>query len=419
MNLLIYLSGILTSLKKFTVTLFRRKNRTLLFFAISFIIIASFAPSLPQDPDDDLKNKLKQFEKRQKQLKIAIENTEKLIKETKAKESQSEHQLLIYKEQIKERETLIASLNSEAQILNNFILEKQSIVEALENDLKALKKEYAQMLISAYRNKKSYSNLLFLFSAKNFRDLFKRYRFLDRYSEYRKNQAFLINETNKNITKKLDELKLKKKEKDNKLSELNAQKRTLRNESSRINNLLSKLKSKKRNLGSKLEEQKKTARETERMIRKIIKEIETSNNRLSKIFANNRGKLPWPLNNKGTITKRYGIYTDAVYGTKQKINGIHIATTKGTSATAIFEGKVISIFSIPGAQQSVIISHGKYFSVYQHLVDVNVEPGNDVKTGQKLGKIFTYEDEGKTEMVFELWNKDTNAPLNPEKWLRK
>jgi septal ring factor EnvC (AmiA/AmiB activator) len=61
---------------------------------------------------------------------------------------------------------------------------------------------------------------------------------------------------------------------------------------------------------------------------------------------------------------------------------------------------------------------GKYFSVYSNMSSALVSKGNDVKTGQVIGKVGLDEEAGsggKLEFILMIENKN----VNPEPWLRK
>jgi murein DD-endopeptidase MepM/ murein hydrolase activator NlpD len=73
---------------------------------------------------------------------------------------------------------------------------------------------------------------------------------------------------------------------------------------------------------------------------------------------------------------------------------------------------------VPGSNQSVIIKHGNYRTVYSNLATLYVKVGDKVSTKQKIGKVYTdTENDNKTELYFMLY-KDTEIQ-NPEIWLAK
>lgn len=138
---------------------------------------------------------------------------------------------------------------------------------------------------------------------------------------------------------------------------------------------------------------------------------------LSQHFADNKGKLPWPVE-RGTISSSFGEHAHPVYsGIKIKNNGIDIITTKGAKARAIFDGVVSSVMSIPSMHNIVIIRHGDYLTVYASLGDVYVKKGDAVNIRQPIGQVFTDPSSAKTMLQFQMWH--STALMNPESWIAR
>src|SRR3546814_5393950 len=66
------------------------------------------------------------------------------------------------------------------------------------------------MVIFAFRNKKSYSKLMFIFAAKDFQQAFRRMRYLQDIGEYRRKQAGYIRETQAALNAEIEKLKTNK-----------------------------------------------------------------------------------------------------------------------------------------------------------------------------------------------------------------
>lgn len=138
---------------------------------------------------------------------------------------------------------------------------------------------------------------------------------------------------------------------------------------------------------------------------------------ISDNFAENKGKLPWPLE-RGVITSPFGEQPHPVLpGIKISNNGIDISTTEGAEARAIFEGVVSRVVTIPGAYYAVIIRHGEYLSVYSNLKEVRVRNGQRVSTRQVVGVIATESREAKTNLHLEIWKG--NEKLDPAQWIAR
>jgi len=136
--------------------------------------------------------------------------------------------------------------------------------------------------------------------------------------------------------------------------------------------------------------------------------------RISGSFESNRGRLPWPIE-KGEVKIHFGTYS--IEGTKLRGNnpGITLATEAGAVVKAVFEGEVSRIFDIDG-NWSVLIRHGKYFTVYSNLSSVSVSKDQKVSAGQMLGRAAV-NDEGNGEIEFLLMQENRN--LDPESWIRR
>ena len=135
-------------------------------------------------------------------------------------------------------------------------------------------------------------------------------------------------------------------------------------------------------------------------------------------FSSNKGKLPWPTE-RGIIVEKFGEHKHPVLkNVKISNNGIDIATIERGEIRAIFDGEVRKIVAIKGANSTVLIRHGNFFTVYQNLIEVNVKKGEKVKTKQKIGIVYSNSDSERDNVVhLEIW--ENNVKMNPEAWIAK
>ena len=203
----------------------------------------------------------------------------------------------------------------------------------------------------------------------------------------------------------------------------------LENDNKNQKKIFNDLKNKENELFRKLKEKEKIKNEIEKEIKKIIEEeakkiLNKSNlydkltpdeKLLSNDFRKNKGKLPWPTT-KGIITGYFGEQDHPVLkGIKIKNNGIDITTVKNEEIRCIFDGVVSKIIAIKGANYAVIIRHGNFLTVYQNLIDINVKIGDYVKTKQKIGLVFSNDDNSVIHL--EIW-EELNK-MDPLLWLSK
>ena len=58
-----------------------------------------------------------------------------------------------------------------------------------ETELKILKNDYAKIIFASYKNRDSYSRLMFLFASNDFNQAIQRIKYMQYYTEARKKQA--------------------------------------------------------------------------------------------------------------------------------------------------------------------------------------------------------------------------------------
>jgi murein hydrolase activator len=386
------------------------------------------------------------LEKEREKLLKDIELTKKLLDKTAQNKKQTLNQLETLQKQIEMRQKVIANLNREIKLINREIEEKQEVVNALQNDLKELKKRYAEMVVSGYKNRTALNEIVFIFSARDFNDAFQRVKLIQTLNQFRKRQAELIEATRKELDNSVEELKKKKADRMKLLNAEITQRTELSQEKTEQSKLAQELKKKEGNLAKHIKQKQADAERLNKKIQDIIrKEIEAAKKKaeaeakaknaaapaknvsplsltpeaakLSSEFYANQGKLPWPVE-KGIISKEFGQQQHPVVKSVVINNtGIDIKTEKNAKARAVFEGTVTSIVSLPGMQKTVIVRHGQYFTVYSNLEEVYVKAGQTVSLKQELGIIHTSDDDDKTEMHFEVW-KDAQT-MNPAGWIAR
>ena len=378
----------------------------------------------------------KDLEKKKKQLQKEIRLTNKLLKETKKDKDLSLDQLLKLNKKINIRQNLINTVGAEIKLTNKQINQNKEVIASLEQDLAKLKEEYAKMIYYAFKNKSSYDKIMFVFASKDFNQAYKRLKYIQQYSEYRKNQAESIVKTKADIEQKNAELEQIIQQKTALLSLEEQEKQKLSTEKQEQEGVISKLQDKENSLKQELKKKEQAAKKLQRAIQKIIEEeirrareaakkagkgstkgfpMTPEALKLSNSFAANKGKLPWPVM-EGIITGKYGKHPHPVLkGIQINNNGIDISTTKGASARAVFDGEVSSVAIIPGEGKVVMVRHGEYLSVYSYFTEVYVSKGDKVSTKQQLGILVAEPGKSKTDVHLEIWKGLTK--LNPEYWI--
>ena len=334
---------------------------------------------------------------------------------------------------IKVRNKLIRVTNQEINLISKQININQRDLETLRLEVAKLKNDYANMIRKSYYSKSRQSRLMFLFSSESFYQAYNRFKYLNQYAKYRKKQGKIIIKKTKLLNKLNLELLSKKVNKESLVTENQASQliyqKEIENQKTMIGTLIKKQKDLEKRI--RLKEKKISAfdKEIERLIRVAIanankKVISPSTLKYSitpeaklvgKSFYANKGKLPWPVE-EGVVIQNFGTQVHPVVRTtKIKSNGITIATTQTADARAIFKGIVMTVLSYKGSNPTVLVQHGNYITAYTNLESVYVRKGQSVKPKEKIGKVFTNPNTGKTELKFSIFQSST--PVNPKGWI--
>lgn len=370
----------------------------------------------------------KELEEKRAEALRDIEITNLILEKTKNTRSKSLNELIILRRKIGRRNSLIRDLNGEIDLINNKIAENQLILNSLETDLIKVKKEYESIIKASYKRSEQYDNFLYILASEDLGQAYKRIKYYQQYVNYRKKQARKINAIEEILTVKENELLKERRKMMELLNSRRKEKRKLNNEEREKNSMVIELQGKERRLRSDIEDAVRISQQLEAEIRKMIAEERRrreGNMRLTPEeadidinFGNNKGKLPWPTE-RGVIIEKYGEHKHPVLkNVKINNNGIDIVTVDNSKVRSIFDGEVRKIIAIKGANSSILIKHGNYFSVYQNLININVRKGDKVNRKQVIGEVYS-DNTGKNKNIvhLEIWRN--NEKMNPEEWIAK
>lgn len=365
---------------------------------------------------------LKELQAQQKKYAEEIENTGKMIKQTKQNEKATENKLNLINQDIRTRKKLINSINQEIVALDQEQSRLQGEQSRLEAELDSLKRDYAHLVQLTHYADMQQSPLLFLLSAKDFNQLFRRVRYMREFAAYRQEQVARIEGVKADIQIQSNLIQDNRKEKDSALKAQQRERDQLARNERKQKAMLQDLKKKEKELIAKQRQQQKKIDELNKQIERAIARQVDRKQQLTKEqeliaggFAANKGRLPWPVE-KGFISGHYGKHQHPVYENVTINNkGVYIQTTAGSDARAVYEGEVTTCM-VMGSTYAIIVQHGNYRTVYTGIQTPSVKPGEKVKAKQNIGRIASNpDDDNKTELQFQVWEDRTL--LNPELWL--
>jgi septal ring factor EnvC (AmiA/AmiB activator) len=360
-----------------------------------------------------------------------LATTERLLGATRENRTNAVSQLRLVENRIALREELIRHHRQELRSIERRMAGTDSEIRSLEGHIAALRDEYARMVAQAYRMRLSQNPMLYLFAAESFSQAALRYQLLQSYSKLRKNQVEAIESYQKELSVTRAALDSERLETQRVLEDIAAERDRLAGDRSERERLVNQLKGEENRLRS---EQQKAEQERQRLNAEISRLIEAelaaerasssgefaltpAGRVVSEAFERNQSTLPWPVT-RGVITTRFGRQNHPTLpGITFDNNGIDLATDPGASVQAIFDGKISSVFPIPGSGTTIILSHGAYRTVYSNLNEVTLAKGTEVTRGTTLGKSRAVD--GSATVHFEIWHIEgtTKRPVDPANWI--
>jgi septal ring factor EnvC (AmiA/AmiB activator) len=386
-----------------------------------------------------------ELKKQRDKLNEQIDQLNHELEETSNNKRLTLKQIDLLKAQINLRVQKIDNINTQVRILDNQISENNNTVHSLQSQLTLLKKDYAGMVLFAYRNQSAYNKLMFIFAAGDFNQAYKRLKYLQQFATYRERQASYIEGTEKDLNVKIVQLDKDKEEKHNLLADQEKEKANLGKEKKdqlevvadltkhggqirqQLQDVQAKVARANREIAAvvkrEIEEAKRKAEEADRLaakndaakaraenrdvpVAKVIAKRTASEAlnatpeaaKLSNDFLGNKGRLPWPVT-RANVLHGFGTYT--MQGIRIENNGIDIQTDPGAVVRAVFDGEVSKVVPM-GGTYLVIIKHGEYFTTYSNLKSVSVSGGQKVSTKQTIGTAATDGSTGESEVDFSI-----------------
>lgn len=416
--------------------------------------------------------KKEQLQRQRQQLRQQQEQARKRQQEVekKLKERMKDVEALGY--DISVRQMVIDSLNLEIDSVNANIAVLDSQLCVLQQELEERRQHYIQSLRYMYRNRNSQRQLIFVLSAGNFNQMYRRLRFMNEYTTHQRAQGEAVKQKSEQVSAKLTELNVARGELSTLLAKNEAEQLQLEAQKTEQQHIVDELEHEKQTVHKLIVQQQQQEAELTRQIDKLIaEEIERArraeeerqrrlaeqrrrdaannangnvntnanhngngngngnansgrrrnNNTSSSMnaadpdraltgsFTSNKGKLPVPITGKYRIIRNYGSYS--LGGVTLWSSGIQLEGETGAQARCVFDGEVSGIYNAANSYV-VMVRHGRYISVYSNLASVSVASGQRVTINQILGNVAASH-----VLLFRLHN--WNEPLDPKKWIKR
>jgi len=398
-------------------------SRIVYLFMAIFVLIMSFG----------LAQKIKSrilLAKDKSRLEQKIILTNKLLADAESQSEKSLGELSVIKGQIFLREQLIETLEEE-------ILEAQRQIDTLTQDIckieesvEKIKQSYAVTAQLTYRSFNEDNLWLAILSSQGLSEAYYRMIYFQQFSRYRKNQIATMLRSQSQLLETTQALENSIAENESFIEIKRLEVENLANAKNIQTELVEKLRDKE-------EEYRKTLNNQRGELTEILEKMDidatevlasTQNNLLngtkssqdglSKSFEQRKGRLPWPVpQEKSFIIGKFG-QTQDNYGNEIQNDGIFIRTAQGQEVQCVADGKVTGVMKMPGSGTVVVLSHGKYRTVYANLRESRVQKGDMLKAKEVIGVVYTDIRSNESILHF-IIHQAPKQYLNPASWLER
>ena len=348
-------------------------------FFLIVLIACSISLQAQSKKLQELENTRREIQQEMKQLNTLLFQGKKEQKSVLSRVEDLNYKVTV-------RQNLIRITNQQANLLTREINANQKNITNLRDKLTLLKEEYAAMVVKSYKSKSEQSKIMFLLSSINFQQAYKRLQYIKQYADYQKQRGEEIKAKTIALQEKKKDLIKQKKDKQNLIEENRIAKNELSKELKQHKTLMNSIKKNLNKYTSQYRAKQKEAAKIDKEIEKIIRAAMASSNKkagksassttfaltaegrtLAANFTSNKGKLPWPVK-KGVVKLRYGLQRSPIdKNIPINSNGVRIVTNKSEKVRAVFNGVVMSIITPRNGNNTVLIRHGNYITIYKNL----------------------------------------------------
>ena len=197
-------------------------------------------------------NERSKLQSRKARLEQEIQQMNKELEQTKKNKSANLNQLVLINKKITKREELISAIEQEVSSIDNQVKTLGDTIERVSQNLQSLKSEYARIIYSTYKNRGATNKLMFVFASRDFTQAYKRLKYLQQYTEYRKAEAISINKTQLQLAAQKLELENRKSSKLNLKHSQEKERNSLADEKNQKDEKIKKLSAQEKKLLAKL-----------------------------------------------------------------------------------------------------------------------------------------------------------------------
>lgn len=213
-----------------------------------------------------------QLQQEKQQVHKSVEANKKKQAELVRNVKKGMENLMVIDHEIMQKKRVIDTIRQDISTLDGHIILLDRQLNVLEDELTDRKNRYRQSLRYMHRNRTVQNQLMFVFSADNFNQMYRRMRFMRQYAAFQKAQGEAIKSKQEQVSQKQNELKDSKQQKGQLLARDEAEHRKLEGKQTEQKAQVEQLKKQERTVNALIIEQQKKEVELNDRIEKIIAE---------------------------------------------------------------------------------------------------------------------------------------------------
>ena len=208
----------------------------------------------------------------QAQVRKEIQEQERRLKANERDVKKRLQNLMVINNEIADKRKTIDTIRQDITRLDGDIHVLENQLTTLRKELEERKQRFQKSMRYMHRNRNVQNRMMFIFSAKNFSQMYRRLRFVREYASYQQAQGEAVESMQKQVREAFNELRNTKRLKNDLLYRGEQEKRSLENKQVEQQNVVSSLKKQQKAIKGIIDQQKHRDAELNARIDKMIAE---------------------------------------------------------------------------------------------------------------------------------------------------
>ena len=202
-------------------------------------------------------NSINSLKKQRDEIKKNIAKQEKALRANKAQVEKKLKDLMVINGEMDRRRQSIDSINHDIHLLDGDIGILNSQLNTLNTQLEARKAQYVKSMRYMAKRRGIQSQMMFVFSGNDFRQIYRRMRFMREYAAYQRTQGKAVQEQQQRVNEKNEQLKAARGVKSNLLWKGKKEHAALEGQKEEQQKMVNSLQKQQKTIQSIIDEQKK------------------------------------------------------------------------------------------------------------------------------------------------------------------